>query len=155
VTDEAYDALEREFSLLLRRARANASELSREVHPDLDGSAYMLLSYVVQADGLRAGDLAALFGVDKGAISRQVTRLERAGLIERRPDPDDRRAQVLVATREGARRHAAAIAQRRARFRERLRDWPDADVATLARLLGRLNVTADGHPQPPGGADAE
>ena len=139
MSEQAYDALEREFSLLMRRSRANASELSRAVHPDLDGSAYTLLSYLAQTDGLRAGDLAALFGVDKGAISRQLTRLERAGLVERRPDPDDRRAQILVTTPEGTRRHAAAHAQRRARFRDRLSSWPDQDVATLARLLGRLN----------------
>jgi DNA-binding MarR family transcriptional regulator len=139
VTDGAFDALEREFSLLLRRARANASELSRAVHPDLDGSAYTLLSYVVQSDGLRAGDLAALFGVDKGAISRQLTRLERAGLVERRPDPDDRRAQILVTTPEGRRRHAGALEMRRKRFRDRLSSWPTQDVAALARLLGRLN----------------
>ena len=141
MTEEAFAALEREFSLLMRRARSNAAELSRAVHPDLDGSAYTLLSYLVQSDGLRAGDLAALFSVDKGAISRQVTRLERAGLVERRPDPDDRRAQVLVTTPEGRRRHAAALELRRARFRDRLSSWPEQDVATLARLLGRLNTT--------------
>ena len=152
MTEEAYDALEREFSLLLRRARANASELSREVHPDLDGSAYTLLSYLVQSDGMRAGDLAALFGVDKGAISRQVTRLERAGLIERRPDAQDGRAQLLAPTAEGARRYSAAHAQRRARFRQRLSSWPEQDVASLARLLGRLNESFE-PPQPTRGAD--
>ena len=149
MTEEAYAALEHEFSLLLRRARANASELSREVHPDLDGSAYTLLSYLVQSDGLRAGDLAALFGVDKGAISRQLTRLERAGLVERQPDPDDRRAQVLVTTAEGRRRHAAALGLRRERFRERLSSWPAQDVASLARLLGRLNASFEPSPHTP------
>jgi len=155
VTEEAYDALEREFSLLLRRARANASELSRTVHPDLDGSAYTLLSYLVQSDGLRAGDLAALFGVDKGAISRQLSRLERAGLVERRADPDDRRAQVLVTTPEGRRRHEAALQLRRARFRERLSSWPERDVASLARLLAQLNASFEPTPQVSKGADEE
>ncbi len=136
-------ALEREFSLLLRRARANAGELSRQVHPDLDGSAYALLSAVVQGEGLRASDVAAQFGVDKGAISRQVSRLEQVGLVERRTDPSDGRAFLLVATEEGRRRHAEAAASRRARFRARLAQWPEHDVEQLASLLARLNATLD------------
>ncbi len=136
-------ALEREFSLLLRRARARAGELSREVHPELDGSAYALLQAVVAADGLRAQDVAEQFGVDKGAISRQVGRLERLGLVERQVDPQDGRARVLVATPAGQERFATASARRRARFRARLADWEDADVARLADLLARLNEAYD------------
>ncbi len=138
--EPALERLEREFSLLLRRARANSGEVSRSVHPDLDGSAYALLAAIVREDGLRAQDVAALFGVDKGAISRQVSRLERLGLVTRSPDPDDRRALLLVATPEGRTRLTAAVEARRARFRRRLEGWSPDDVATLAELLGRLNA---------------
>jgi DNA-binding MarR family transcriptional regulator len=141
--EAAYAALEREFSLFLRRARASAAELSREIHPDLDGSAYVLLSYVDQSGGIHAGDLAALFGVDKGAISRQVARLEAAGLLERRPDPSDGRARLLMVTEEGSRRLRAALASRQSRFRQRLRDWPRGDVERLAQLLSQLNASLD------------
>lgn len=146
----ALNDLERQFSLVLRRARGGGGELSREVHPDLDGSAYALLSYVAESGtGMRASAIAVLFGVDKGAISRQVTRLERVGLLERRIDPQDGRAMLLVATDEGRRRLAAAVAARRERFRARLADWPEDDVAELARLLRRLNGSLDRVPQPP------
>ena len=141
--DDELAALEHEFSLLLRRARSRAGELSRQVHPELDGSAYVLLSHVAGTDGLRAADLAALFGVDKGAISRQVARLEQVGLVERRADPTDGRALLLVATDEGRQRIATATASRRARFRARLADWPASDVAQLAGLLARLNADLD------------
>ncbi len=154
--DAALHELERQFSLVLRRARAGAGELSREVHPDLDGSAYALLSSVAESGtGLRASAIAALFGVDKGAISRQVTRLERVGLLERRTDPHDGRAMLLAATDEGRRRLAAAVAARRERFRARLADWPEHDVAELARLLRRLNGDLDRAPHevPPGGVE--
>lgn len=146
----ALNELERQFSLVLRRARAGAGELSHEVHPDLDGSAYALLSNVAESsDGVRASAIAVLFGVDKGAISRQVTRLARVGLLERRIDPQDGRAMLLVATDEGRRRLGAAVAARRERFRARLEDWPEHDVAELARLLRRFNASLDRTPQPP------
>ncbi|MCU1691470.1 MAG: MarR family transcriptional regulator [Frankiales bacterium] len=146
VGEDDLAALEREFSLLLRRARASTAELSRTVHPELDGSAYALLSSIVRAQGpdgqgLRAQDVAEQFGVDKGAISRQVARLERLGLVERRPDPVDGRARVLVATAAGRERFEAANGLRRSRFRGRLADWSPDDVSRLAELLGRLNAT--------------
>ncbi|MCW2779277.1 MAG: MarR family transcriptional regulator [Frankiales bacterium] len=146
VDDDALAAAERELSLLLRRARARTAELSREVHPDLDGSAYALLSAVVQAGGVRAQDVAAQFGVDKGAISRQIQRLEQLGLVERRPDPADGRARVLVPTPEGSARLEAATSRRRTHFRARLQDWEPGEVAQLAALLGRLNGSLDPRP---------
>lgn len=135
--------MERELSLLLRRARALSGELSREIHPDLDAAAYVLLATVTEAGPLRANDLAELFGVDKSSISRQVGRLERLGFLERRVDHTDRRAQLLAATPKGRRRLSAASKARRKRFRARLDGWNAAEVSDLARLLGRLNAALD------------
>jgi DNA-binding MarR family transcriptional regulator len=41
-------------------------------------------------------------------LSRLVQRMEQAGLVERRPDPDDGRATTLVATRAGRARFSRA-----------------------------------------------
>jgi DNA-binding MarR family transcriptional regulator len=41
-------------------------------------------------------------------LSRLVQRMEQAGLVERRPDPDDGRATTLVVTRAGRARFARA-----------------------------------------------
>ncbi|PZS29336.1 MAG: MarR family transcriptional regulator [Pseudonocardiales bacterium] len=136
----ALPEVERELSLLLRRARALSAELSREIHPDIDAGGYALLSTLTEAGPLRANDLAELFGVDKSSISRQVQRLERLGLLERRHDDSDRRALLLGATPEGRRRLAAAADARRLRFRARLGAWNEADVTHLAALLRRLNA---------------
>ena len=141
MTEEAFTALERELSLLMRRARARSEELARQVHPDIDGTAYVLLATVASTGGMRASELAARFGVDKGAISRQVARLEQLGLVTRAADPDDRRALVIGTTSEGQRRVEAAVARRRERFRARLSDWTDDDVEQLADLLSRYNAS--------------
>jgi DNA-binding MarR family transcriptional regulator len=143
VDQQDLEDLERELSWLLRRARALSGELSRQIHPDLDAAAYVLLATLTEAGPLRANDLAELFGVDKSSISRQVQRLERLGFLGRRADDTDRRAQLLAATPKGKRRLTAASRARRKRFRARLDGWHPTEVRDLARLLGRLNAALD------------
>jgi DNA-binding MarR family transcriptional regulator len=136
---EAFVRLEREIALLLRRSRAISARLAGEVHPDLDGAAYGLLALLQDAGPLRAGDLVARLGLDKSTVSRQVASLVELGLVDRTPDPDDGRAQVLTPSAEGSARLARIREARRARWEADLDDWPAEDVAVLGRLLGRLN----------------
>jgi DNA-binding MarR family transcriptional regulator len=51
--------------------------------------------------------LAQHLGVDRTVMTYLLDDLEGAGLIERRPDPADRRARRIVATRQGAKLLAA------------------------------------------------
>jgi DNA-binding MarR family transcriptional regulator len=46
-------------------------------------------------------DLADGLGRDDTTVSRQVFKLERRGLIKRKPDPSDRRVNEAVITSEG------------------------------------------------------
>ena len=75
-------------------------------------------------------------------VSRLIDRLERAGLVERRPCPEDARGQVVRITRDGRAMlkrmwpvYAAAI---RRLVGERL---SDADADRLWKLLGKLGTT--------------
>jgi DNA-binding MarR family transcriptional regulator len=52
-------------------------------------------------------ELARQTGLTSGAATAMLDRLERAGLIERRPNPDDRRG-TLVSAAESARERAAS-----------------------------------------------
>ncbi len=139
----SYGEVERELAVLLRRARAWNRDVATEVHPDLQPAAYALLSRVDELGAVRASDLSEYFGIDKGAISRQVQLLERTGLVAREPDPDDGRAQLLVVTGEGRKRLALARGGRRRLVREQLDRWPESEVATFAELLGRFNTQMD------------
>jgi DNA-binding MarR family transcriptional regulator len=136
---EAFVDLEREIGLLLRRSRAISARLAGELHPDLDGAAYGLLSLLQDAGPLRASDLVARIGLDKSTVSRQVAHLVDLGLVNRAADPVDGRAQVLTPSPEGAARLARIRDVRRARWEDDLSDWPASDVAALADLLHRLN----------------
>ncbi|NEC31297.1 MarR family transcriptional regulator [Streptomyces sp. SID8111] len=135
----AFLALERELTVLLRRARANQGEMAREVHPDLESSAYGLLVRLDECGKQRATELAAYIGVGKATMSRQLHALEDLGLVAREPDPADGRAWLVALTEEGRDRVGRVREARRARYAGRLAHWDPAEVTELARLLGRLN----------------
>ncbi|EFE67156.1 MULTISPECIES: MarR family winged helix-turn-helix transcriptional regulator [Streptomyces] len=132
-------ALERELTVLLRRARANQGEMAREVHPDLEPSAYGLLVRLDECGAQRATELAAYIGVGKATMSRQLRALEELGLVAREPDPADGRAWLVALTGEGRERVSRVREARRARYAGRLADWDPDEVAELARLLHQLN----------------
>ena len=136
---EAFVRLEREIGLLLRRSRAISARLAAELHPDLDGAAYGLLALLQDTGPLRASDLVGRLGLDKSTVSRQVASLVDLGLVERAPDPDDGRAQVLSPSAEGSARLERIREARRARWEADMGGWSAEDVATLGELLGRLN----------------
>jgi len=57
-----------------------------------------------QDGSLRLGDLAKAIRITIGGASKLVDRVIAAGLLERLPDPHDRRAARIRLTREGARK---------------------------------------------------
>jgi len=58
---------------------------------------------------MRVGDLAQALRVTVGGTSKLVDRIERARLIAREPDPNDRRASRVVVTTAGKRKLTAAL----------------------------------------------
>ncbi|MFF9641904.1 MarR family winged helix-turn-helix transcriptional regulator [Kitasatospora aureofaciens] len=127
------DTIQRELTAFARRARHKASQL----HPDLSLVTYSILDLITERGGCRAADVAAHFMLDKSTVSRQVTALERLGLLRREADPDDQRGQILRATEAGLTLLRDANEQRRTAFTTRFTDWSDEDVARFAAYLAR------------------
>ncbi|MFB6959114.1 MarR family winged helix-turn-helix transcriptional regulator [Streptomyces sp. NPDC056309] len=134
--DTAVETIHREMTVFARRARASAGRM----HPELSLVSYTLLGHLEESGGCRATDLAAHYALDKSTVSRQVSALERAGLVERRTDPGDHRVQVLHLTAAGRRILAQVTESRRAAFRERLAGWPEDDLERFAGYLTRYNA---------------
>jgi DNA-binding MarR family transcriptional regulator len=135
---DPYEMVAHQLAVLLRRVRAVSRTVARDVHPELDPTAYGLLIRLDETGGARLTDLSAYLGVGKPSLSRQVAFLERLGLIAREGDADDRRSTRLVLSPDGARRLHAARRSRRGELRAQLERWPVEDVATFGRLLRRL-----------------
>ena len=61
----------------------------------------LLLEVLWREDGLTPGELAGRVGATTPTVVNTATRMERAGLLERRPDPSDRRLVRLHLTDQG------------------------------------------------------
>lgn len=131
--------IEAELGTLIRRVKRVMGERAREVHPDLHPMTYVILTHLAASGPMRGAELSDVFGMDKGGVSRQVQTLVDLGLVERRPDVEDRRAVLLDATDEGRERLATVSRHRSDRFDERLSGWSDAELAGFARQLAAYN----------------
>ena len=87
--------IEAEVGSLIRRVKRVMGERAREVHPDLHPMTYVILAHLADHGPMRGADLSGAFEMDKGGVSRQVQALVDLGLVERQPDPEDRRAILL------------------------------------------------------------
>jgi DNA-binding MarR family transcriptional regulator len=142
----AYGEVERELAVLLRRARAWNRDVATEVHPDLQPAAYALLARVDEVGSVRASDLGAYFGIDKGAISRQVQHLCDLGLLEREPDPVDGRAVLISASPDAVLRMQALDRDRRKWLEGQLAEWSEGDLRAFVSGLARYNTALDQNP---------
>lgn len=78
--------------------------------------------------------------VTSGTMTNRVDRLVARGLVERLPDPNDRRGVLVRLTDEGRARVDGALATLLARERDLLAALPAADQERLATLLRDLLV---------------
>ena len=131
--------IETEVGALIRRVKRVMAERALEVHPDLHPMTYFILMHLAASGPLRGADLSDAFGMDKGGVSRQVQALVDLGLVERQPDPEDRRAILLDATAEGRERLSAVSRHRSDRFDARLSGWTDEELTTFAARLAAYN----------------
>jgi DNA-binding MarR family transcriptional regulator len=76
------------------------AKLAAAGYDDLHPRHGAVLAYLDE-DGIRATELAQLTGRHKQIIGRMVDELEELGYVERRPDPEDRRAKLIFPTKRG------------------------------------------------------
>jgi DNA-binding MarR family transcriptional regulator len=141
--DDLLAGLEQEVGVMIRRIRRVIGERARSVHPDLQSSSYLMLTWLNQHGAQRSSAMAETFAIDKGAISRQVQHLLDLGLVDRSPDPADGRATLVSVTSDAAARIAQVNDDRRRWLDERLGDWPDRDVSEFLRMLASYNAALD------------
>lgn len=141
--DGLLESLEHEVVVLVRRARRVIALRATLVHPDLLPTSYVVLTVISDRGPLRASQIAEIFSLDKGAVSRQVQHLSDLGLVTRETDPEDRRAQVISLTEAARERIAEIRAVRRVRLRERLGEWEDGRLDGFVSSLRLYNSTLD------------
>lgn len=131
-TDPRHDATA-ELAGRLRLAIARlARQLRQTSETDLSPTQMATMATLDRQGPVTLGELAALERVAPPSITRAVGRLVDAGLVERRPDPSDRRVTRVALTDAGRTLLESGRSRRSAWLATRLRDLDDADLARLA-----------------------
>ena len=142
--DAEYDAIERALIDVLRRTFGRTFSRTTSAGQRLDKSAYHLMARLQDSGAIRLSDLAALVELDISTISRQVRQIEDAGMISRRPDPDDGRAALVDLTEQGSTMLAEMRRDRHDLLSEAMAAWTHADRAQLGHLMHRLATDLGG-----------
>ena len=124
-------AFERFVFLLVKQRSGNPADSANLLAP----TQTLALSEVVDHGPLRIGALSELVGATDATATRTADGLEALGLIERVPDPNDRRAVLIAATPRGRR----SVRDRRSRiaqlFEETVGSSHDDELRALRRAL--------------------
>ncbi|HEV7897407.1 MAG TPA: MarR family winged helix-turn-helix transcriptional regulator, partial [Planosporangium sp.] len=95
--------------------------------------------------------LAQQLGVDRTVMTYLLDDLERAGLVERRPDPADRRARRVVATDRGKNLLTELHERLKQAEEQLLGPLPEGDRIAFRALLQHLATRVDQLDPAPGG----
>ncbi|GAA4601024.1 MarR family transcriptional regulator [Actinoallomurus liliacearum] len=89
----------------------------------------------LEPGAVTTGRIAELTGLASGSASRLVDRLEKAGFVQRRPDPDDRRKALVALAPDAAARVAAAWETPGKAFGAVLERYTDEQLQIIADYL--------------------
>jgi len=132
--------LEQQIGHLLRKAhqRASAQFLAHMDAIGLTPTQYAALVKIGDVGETSQNHLGRLTAMDPATSQGVIRRLQARGLIELRPDPDDRRRTLLRLSEAGRQLLPRAIARGRVVTRETLAPLAPGEQATLLALLQRL-----------------
>ena len=112
---------------------------------DLDGTPlsqgeYDVLLTVTRAPEMtaRLRDVTANMLISQPSVSRLIDRMVTAGLVAKRPDPQDGRGALITATDDGARIFRSVASVHARHIAERMSKLDDDELRTLRMLTERL-----------------
>lgn len=121
------------------------ADLRRDANLDLATYNALIHTHLAGPGGIRMKDMATNAALSTSGITALVDRLERQGLVQRNPDPDDRRATRITLTDEGRERARQAAHVHVASIEDHFATRLTADEAIgLAEVLERIEDETNG-----------
>ncbi|TDU83642.1 MarR family transcriptional regulator [Kribbella voronezhensis] len=114
----------------------------RRGHPELKAAHNSVFS-TLSEDGSRAADMAVRAGVTRQSMGEVIREMVDLGILEMRPDPEDRRAKLVTYTEHGrwiaghGREHLIELEQR---FAD---EFGPAEYDTAREIVGRIAELLD------------
>lgn len=128
---------------------------SRIVDAQLRGVGFAMsqlpvLIVLKQGKPLPQAELARMARVEQSSMAQLLNRMERDGLIERLPDPEDKRSRLISLTDSARQRMHEGKAIMDATVKIALQGLSPADIELLGELMRRINdnlerAAEDGH----------
>jgi DNA-binding MarR family transcriptional regulator len=136
-----YPRFDAELTELIRLARDPrlTDRMVAGTDTGVDHHLYVLLNLIHDRGPVRARDLLPIVAVDQSTLSRQISSLATHGLVDRTPDPDDRRAVLVEATDKGRAAIDAARHEWQQTLARLMGDWPSSRRTTLLRSVMQLS----------------
>ena len=105
---------------------------------DLTPPQYFVFNALWMGDGITIGELGDRVSLDSSTLTGVIDRMEKAGYVERKPNPDDRRSALVFLT-EKARELGPRILQFADELDATLRQpFSQKDMATFEKVLRAL-----------------
>jgi DNA-binding MarR family transcriptional regulator len=120
------------------------SAIREDLEREMTLPRFDLLANLVRDDGQTLASLSRSMLVTAGNLTGLVDRAARDGLVERRADPNDRRAWRVHLTAKGQRAYRDAERRHAARVAKVFSALAPAELGTLTRLLDKLRATLRG-----------
>ena len=119
----------------------DAVEARLRAEMDVGLATAQTLAVVAAVENCRVHDIVRGLSITVGGASKTVDRLERDGLVLRRPHTSDRRSSVIELTRTGKTTHAKAQRVIAAELNARIAGvLPDPTLDQLHRAIAKLRA---------------
>jgi len=128
---------------IVRTARRLRQEAAAETS-GLTPTSVAALATIERHGPLTPSEIADIERVKRPTITRTLGCLEREGLIDRAPDPDDRRSALVSVNGAGRERLRRLRKRKNAYLARRMRDLSDEEVETLERAAEILERMREG-----------
>jgi DNA-binding MarR family transcriptional regulator len=138
--DLLIEDVEKEFSIMVVKARQAIRKRAAAIHPELQPLGYKVLSILAREQAQQQIILAEELQVDKATMSRMIKWLEAKNLVTRVPDPSDGRAMLVSITEPARVGYLASSSASRQLLRNRLISWDPEEIKRFADLLSKLNA---------------
>jgi MarR family 2-MHQ and catechol resistance regulon transcriptional repressor len=130
--------------VLMKAHEAMRKHAERHIHSlGIGFSDFAVLEVLLHKGPLPVNEIGRLVRLTSGSITTAVDRLERKGMVERKNDPEDRRARVVHLTEAGRKLIERAFADHEAAMEHAAAGLTRQERAEVVALLKKLGIRAE------------
>lgn len=131
------------FSLGLAARRVQRHYERALAQYGLTAGQFLALTVLWREDGLKFKELAERLAIEGPTLTGALDRLERAGYVERRDDPDDRRSLRIWVTPKGREIEPAALEAARVLDEQLRTSFTEEEFAVFSRVIAAVPEQLD------------